>query len=409
MDKKIRFTDARILNVNPPENGRSFYYDELQPGLRLQVTATGSKTFQLYTWDTANKKPLTHTLGKYPAMLINTARKEAGDILAKIQNGVDITEQKRQKKTELTFEEIFNLWLKTHANVHRSPKYRIESEKLYRIHLQQDFGKKKISEINKERVTTWHQRLTTKPRMKGGGTLSPATANRCLALIRAVYSTVVPELTNPAQGVHQFKEKSRDRFLMPEELNRFFAALEKEGNKTTVDFFMMALFTGARRTNVLSMKWVDIDFTLETWRIRGEETKNSESITIPLIPQALEILLKRKSLADSIFVFPGTGRTGHLMDPKTCWKRICHAAGLEGVRVHDLRRTMGSYQTITGSSSTIVGKTLGHKSQQATAIYARLNLDPVRASMEKAVAAMTKDKDMTGDYGQVIDIKEGRK
>ena len=63
-------------------------------------------------------------------------------------------------------------------------------------------------------------------------------------------------------------------------------------------------------------------------------------------------------------------------------------ANLQDVRLHDLRRTLGSYQTITGASSTIVGKTLGHKSPEATAVYARLNLDPVRNSMEKAVAAM---------------------
>lgn len=406
MDKKIRFTDARILNVNPPENGRSFYYDELQPGLRLQVTATGSKTFQLYTWDTANKKPITHTLGKYPAMLINTARKEAGEILAKIQNGVDITEQKRQKQSELTLEEFFRLWLKTHADVHSSPKYRDETTRLFELHIKQPFGKKKVSEINSDIVQTWHQKLTTKSKLRGGGTLSPATANRCLALIRSIYSKMMPHLTNPAKGVHQYREKSRDRFLRPDELNRFFIAIENEPNKTISDFFMVALFTGARRTNVLSMKWADIDFSLETWTIASDESKNSETLTIPLLPEVLEILSKRKSLTRSIFVFPGKGRTGHLQEPKTGWKRICEKSGLENLRIHDLRRTMGSYQTITGASSTIVGKTLGHKTQQATAIYARLNLDPVRASMEKAVAAMTKDK---GNYGQVIDIKEGRK
>ena len=63
-------------------------------------------------------------------------------------------------------------------------------------------------------------------------------------------------------------------------------------------------------------------------------------------------------------------------------------ARLEDIRIHDLRRTMGSWQARTGASLVIIGKSLGHKSQQATAVYARLDLDPVRAAMETATSAM---------------------
>ena len=109
---------------------------------------------------------------------------------------------------------------------------------------------------------------------------------------------------------------------------------------------------------------------------------------VPLIPEALEILQRRKGTASSVFVFPGSGKSGHLQEPKKAWRRICTHAGLEDVRLHDLRRTMGSFQAITGASTAIIGKSLGHKSVEATAVYSRLTTDPVRDSMKKAVEAM---------------------
>jgi integrase len=87
-------------------------------------------------------------------------------------------------------------------------------------------------------------------------------------------------------------------------------------------------------------------------------------------------------------MFPSESKSGHLEDPKTAWERILKRADIQGLRIHDLRRTLGSWQTALGASSFIVGKSLGHKTLQATAIYARLNLDPVRSSVNAAVDAL---------------------
>ncbi|WP_270921249.1 tyrosine-type recombinase/integrase [Parasedimentitalea psychrophila] len=87
-------------------------------------------------------------------------------------------------------------------------------------------------------------------------------------------------------------------------------------------------------------------------------------------------------------MFEGTGKSGHLADPKKAWTRILQEAEIENLRIHDLRRTLGSYQAATGANGYIIGKSLGHRSQQSTAIYARLNLDPVRESVNKATELM---------------------
>jgi integrase len=95
-------------------------------------------------------------------------------------------------------------------------------------------------------------------------------------------------------------------------------------------------------------------------------------------------------------VFPGRGKTGHLVEPKTAWARILKRAGLQNLRLHDLRRTLGSWQAATGASLPIIGKSLGHKSLAATQVYARLNLDPVRAAVNTATDAMLLAGGVTG-------------
>ena len=174
--------------------------------------------------------------------------------------------------------------------------------------------------------------------------------------------------------------------MQPDELPRFFEALANEPNETARDFFMVSLLTGARKSNVLAMRWKDISFNAATWRI--EETKNGEAQTVHLPSQAVELLKARKLESDSPWVFPGNGKSGHLADPKKAWTRILSEAGIDDLRIHDLRRTLGSYQAATGANGYTIGKSLGHKSQQSTAIYARLNLDPVREPLNKATDAM---------------------
>ncbi len=162
--------------------------------------------------------------------------------------------------------------------------------------------------------------------------------------------------------------------------------MAEENNDTIRDYFILSLLTGARRSNVLAMKWEQINLEQGEWRI--PETKNGTPQIITLSEEALVLLQNRKATADGEYVFPGTGSSGHLMEPKKGWERILTRAGITDLRIHDLRRTLGSWQAKTGASLSIIGKSLNHKSPTTTAIYARLDLDPVRESVEKATNAM---------------------
>ena len=152
------------------------------------------------------------------------------------------------------------------------------------------------------------------------------------------------------------------------------------------DYFLLSLLTGARRANVLSMQWKDVNLKHGKWRIK--EMKSGTPQTITLSPEAVDVLQNRKPSEPTTFVFPGDGSSGHLIDPKKGWKRIIERAGIDDLRIHDLRRTLGSWQAKTGASLAIIGKSLNYKNQNSTAIYARLDLDPVRDSVNTATSAM---------------------
>jgi integrase len=382
MTTKFNFTDDKLRKiVLPPTGKRSYFYDLFCPGLRLQVTASGTKTFQFQTWSPEKQRPISMTLGKWPSTPLHEARTKAVSFLAAVREGEDPELEKQERRQTMTVAEILDLYVTEHALPHKRSAN--DDQVMIRLHLKPTFGPRRVDEVTTESVRSWHNGLTK--------TMKPASANRHLALLRSVYNVMLPDMLNPCRGVKMFKEYSRDRFLQPEELERFFQAIEDErlnGNPDIADYLLLSLFTGARRSNVLSMQWKDVDLTRNQWRISGEESKNKGVMLIPLVGEVLEVLTRRRQMASSIFVFPSHGKTGHLAEPKRGWDRVLAHAGLEDVRLHDLRRTMGSYQTIGGASTAIVGKTLGHKNPASTAVYARMTLDPVREAMEKAVALM---------------------
>jgi len=129
-----------------------------------------------------------------------------------------------------------------------------------------------------------------------------------------------------------------------------------------------------------------ISFADQKWYIPKIKSKNKESYTVILANVAMKILEKRKRESNSEWVFPSEGSsTGHLREPKKAWRRICQKAELKDLRIHDLRRTHASWMAISGASQYVIGKALNHKDSRSTEIYAKLNFDPVREFVEKAI------------------------
>lgn len=387
MSKTISFSKEAINALPAPEAGkRDTYLDSKTPGLQLRVTETGAKTFSVYR-RIKGGQPERVTLGKFPAMTIEQARKQAAIINASIADGANPAEAKRAHRQEMTFTELFKEYGERHGHKKRSWK---TDQSIYANHLQM-LDNKKVSAISKADISRILSDLD-----KDGK--AGATINNVRALISSVYGRAIEwgyAVANPVTGIKTRAKVKRDRFLQADELPRFFQSLAAEQNETLRDYILLALLTGARRANLLAMRWKEINLSESVWRI--PDTKNGTPQNVTLSPEAVAILKPRKDEAEkgAEFVFPGTGASGHIEEPKKAVIRIMERAGIpygrnepDGVTLHDLRRTLGSWQAKTGASLAIIGKSLNHKSQQATAIYARLDLDPVRQSVNAATSAM---------------------
>ncbi|MEC5215714.1 integrase [Actimicrobium sp. GrIS 1.19] len=377
---EINFTKDNIASLPLPETDRVTYHDshKLASGLQLRIAASGSKTFCVFR-RVRGGQPERVTLGRYTDMSIDQARRQAGQINAAIADGKNPAAVKRAHKAEPTFGDLFGEYIRRHAKPNKLTW--AEDAQRYEQYLSKPLGNKKLSAIDRNVVASIHSSITL------GG--HPIVANRVLALVSSVYGWGINVGlcdVNTAKGIKRNRENSRDRFLQGDEFPRFFAALAEETNQTMKDYFLVSLLTGARRANVLSMRWADINFERAEWRI--EETKNGTPQTVTLSPEVISILKEREPQQVATFVFPGSGKSGHLMEPKKSWKRILEHAALENLRVHDLRRTLGSWQAKSGASLAIIGKSLNHKNVATTAIYARLDLDPVRLSVNMATSAM---------------------
>lgn len=376
MSNKIKFTKRKIESLPVPDKTIT-YHDTETTGLKLTISKAGTYTFMVYR--KIKGRPERIKLGNFPSLTVEQARKSANMVNATIARGNNPNDSKRAERAELTLQDLFDEYLETHSKPHK--KSWRSDEMNYKNHLSH-WKNKKLSFISSADVKGLHAKI--------GKNSGHYQANRVLALLKVMFNKAIDwemyELANPAQRIKQYKEKSRDRFLQSDELHSFFEAVSAEENETIRDYILISLLTGARRANVLAMKWEEISFDRAEWRI--PDTKNGTPHIIPLTKQVIEILENRKDIIESDFVFPGTGKSGHLVEPKKGWIRIKERAGIKDLRLHDLRRSLGSWQAKTGASLSIIGKTLAHKDQKTTAIYARLDNDPVRESLQKATEAI---------------------
>jgi integrase len=382
LPRKLAFTVERLNAAKcPAGKDRVYIYDARTPGLALMVTAGGAKAFYIYR--KVNGQPQRFRIGGFPAVSIEQARKVATMTAGKIAAGGDPMEERRQARARgMTIDKLWKWYLENHAK----PRKRSweDDQQRYETHIKPALEHRPIEKVTRPDVVALHHKVAA--------ARTQATANRVLALLSVMYSKarmIGYEGGNPCQGVERFRETSRERFLTAEELPRFFNAInDEETPPLWRDFFQVLLYTGARSGNVKAMRWDELDLQAGIWRIPAGKAKAGEALAVHLPADALAILQERKKRARGQWVFPGRNHSGHVTQPQATWIAVTKRAGLQDLHMHDLRRTLGSWQAATGASLHVIGKSLGHRAVQTTAIYARLQLDPVRESVNKATEAM---------------------
>ena len=349
MTTTLNFTKAALQAIEAPTNRRrDIYRDEKSKGLYLFVTAGGKKTFYLYR--KIQYKPEQIRIGPFPDLTVSQARKKAEELNGLIAQGSNPQEAVRGRREELTLGELFKEVLERHLEPHKRPKTVKEYKRQFEVHLK-PWKSRKLSRIHQRDVAQLHSKI--------GQESGHYLANRVLALLSMLYGKAKAwghfKGDNPCKGVERFKENSRDRFLQPDEAPRFFQALAEESNTTARDCLLMCLITGARKGNVQAMRWDDVSLERNTWRI--PDTKTGDPLLVPLVPKAVELLQTRVEQQDeSPWVFPGRDPSKHIVELKTVWARILDRAGIQNLRMHDLRRSLGSWMAAQGASLSVIGK-----------------------------------------------------
>lgn len=382
MQNQISFTKEKLQGLEIKSSTYSVL-DKSIPSLRLYVYPTGGKTYVLYR--RVNNKPQRIKIGRFRDLTIEQARKEALRLNSLITLGQDPLNEKKEYRAAITFKGLFYYYYEQHASI--STKRPRDNKRTIERTVFPAMGNMKACDITPEFMRLFHAKLAE--------ISTKGNANRVIAIVSAVFNYCINASyyngDNPCSKVKKFKSMSRDRFLSRQELLDFFDAVKKE-EPLFEHFFLMLLYTGARKSNVLSMKWGDINFELGQWCVSADETKNKDVNIIYLSDHVIQILNLRLKMQQtsgmSNFVFPGNGVAGHLVDPKRAFDRIRERMKVDNFRMHDLRRTLASYMAISGTSLTIIGKALNHKSQVSTSIYARLSEEPVKQAINLAICSI---------------------
>ena len=371
-----RLTKRAVDAAEAEGSSWSWLGDDEVPGFGVLVYSSGTKAFAL-RYRTRSGRQRMMKLGQYGELTVQEARDMARKEKVRVLDGDDPrAEREREAAGVRTVGDLAGRWLEEHAKPHR--KSWEEDERRVESRIRPLFGRLPLEDLTPERLASWHRKI---------GQDSPVEANRCLETLRAAWSwadrhELLPEgLRNPAGRVQRFRERSRDRWLRREEIERLMDATRKEGDLHAGAAIPLLLLTGLRKGELLSARWEDVD--LERREIRLPETKSGEAQVRLLPSPAVQILRELPRYGESPFVFPSpTDPRTHRKDIKPQWQRIRKAAGLEDVTLHDLRRTAGSFMAQAGVPLQVIQHVLGHSHPGVTRLYARLASENEREALE---------------------------
>jgi integrase len=407
-EAKIRITKRSVEALTPAADGaeRVLWDAELKGfGVRVQ-RQDGAKSYILHyragSGRGARLRKL--TIGRHGAWTAETARREATRLLGLIASGADPAADKMASRGAPTVAELSERFLAEHAKAKRKESTAAEYKRLlYKIILPA-LGKRKVADVARGDVSKLHH----------ANRAAPYQANRTLAVLSKMFNLAErwdlrPDGSNPCRHVEKFPEKKRERMLSPVELARLGDALATySGSPYVVAAVKLLVFTGARLGEILGLRWEWIDF--ERGEARLPDSKSGAK-TLHLPPPALSVLAELPRLDDNPYVIAGGKPGAALVNLEKPWREIRQAAGLDDVRLHDLRHAFASVAASSGMGLPIIGKMLGHSQPATTARYAHLADDPVKAAAAavagKIAAAMDASAKNLKNTPSLVPLRSG--
>ena len=363
------------------------YWDRDLPGFGVRVYPSGAKMYLAQTRGPDGSKRA--TVGRHGVISAEQARRRAAAIVARIKAGEDPRPApKGGAQAGVTVAELAERYLREHVALRCKPG----TAKVYRHTIERyllpALGRLPVAGLRADHVAEMHYRLRKTP-----GAANEAVAALSRMLNRAEAWGLAPAGGNPCRQMPRSRSRRRERFLTEDEFRRLgdsLDALESEGRVPThaAAAFRLLMLTGCRSSEIMNLRWEDV--FLATHEIRLRDSKTGPR-TVPLSPAAAGVLAGLPRADRNEWVVAGAEPGSRLTHIHYYWYRVRERAGLDDVRIHDLRHSFASRALALGESLSMIGRLLGHTKIQTTARYAHLARDSIKESAARVAASIGED------------------
>ena len=367
------------------------YWDRDLPGFGVRVYPGGGKVYIAQARE-PDKTTRRVTVGRHDVLNADQARQRAAFIITRIRAGEDPVPLPLVARFNggPTVADLAERYLEEHAAVRIKRRTQLRVRGMLHNHILPALGRLPLEAVERSDVVEIHQKLSDRP----------VTANKCVKVLSHMYRLgegwgLVPEGFNPCRSVEKYPERSRERFLTDAEFARLGRVLDEAVDSgaaplTAVTAIRLLMLTGCRKSEILTLRWSDVDLAAGELHLADAKTGPRAVQLPPTAARLLEALPRRK---ESPWVFPGKDRGGRFSDGglDRVWQAVRTQAGLEDVRMHDLRHSFASRALALGETLPVIGKLLGHSDIETTARYAHLAQDSLHETAERIAQSIAAD------------------
>ena len=361
-------------------------WDRALTGFGVRVYPSGARVYVVQARGPGGTKRI--TVGRHGVIGADEARRRAALIIARIRAGEDLTERSEPKPTGPTLASLAERYLREHVAVRCKPstaaQYRLAIER----YIVPALGQMPVSSIGRRHVADLQHALRDRPAMAN---LVIATLSRMID--QAAAWGAVADGANPCRSAQKYRARKRERFLTDAEFRRLGAALDELEATGRISphaaaALRLLMLTGCRRNEILTLRWEDVH--LDARELRLPDSKTGPR-TVSLSAEAADVLASLERLPANPWVIPGTKPGARLSSIFEPWRRVRARAGLDDVRIHDLRHTYASRALALGESLPVIAKLLGHAQIQTTARYTHLARDAVKDAATRVANDIAED------------------